>query len=113
MTVEYEWSVETIEMLEGEDGPEQEIVNLDFYSKLAQVPPLEDNEVLCLVRTQGTHGYQNRSWAYVRGGQLAPAFGDAYGRIAAKVPKRFFTEFEKSDGRGITRGGWRYKGGLH
>ena len=95
MAVEYEWSVETIEVVEGDDGPEEEVLDLQFYPKLAQVPALEDNELLCLVRKQGTQGDVNVSRAYVREGKLALVFGDAYGRFEAKVPKRFFMEFEK------------------
>lgn len=74
--ITYEWDIETYE--------EEDIVDHSF---MLAVP--KENEKLVLVRDDYV---DVKSWAYVENNQLPEYFKDAYDRVVAKVPKRFFKE---------------------
>ena len=92
MSTNYEWVIETVEMVDGEE----EVIDSLPLDSLASAGELDEDQVLALVRRQGCHGDCNVSWAYVRAGKLAPEFSDAGGRLEAKVPKRFVVAFERA-----------------
>lgn len=81
----YEWSVETVD----EFG---DIEDSSFYDTIEEVPALEDNHRLCLVRNEGNDndGLTNRLWAYVVDGKLPEYFSDSNEcEVGYKVPLKF------------------------
>lgn len=81
----YEWSVETID----EFG---DIEDSSFYDTIEEVPTLEDNQRLCLVRNEGNddEGLTHRLWAYVKDGKLPEYFSDSNEcEVGYKVPLKF------------------------
>lgn len=81
----YEWSVETV----NEFG---DIENCYFYDTIQEVPTLENNQRLCLVRNEGNdnEGLTYRLWAYVLNGKLPEYFSDANDcEVGYKVPLKF------------------------
>lgn len=81
----YEWAVETVD----EFG---DIENSSFYDTIEEVPTLEDNQRLCLVRNEGNdvEGLTLRLWAYVVDGKLPEYFSDSNDcEVAYKVPKKY------------------------
>lgn len=82
----YEWCVETF------DPETDDISDLFHAEKLRELPALEKNQRLVLVRDVHVNGSVDRSWAYVVNAMLPPRFRDAYEVEGAKVPQRFHRE---------------------
>ncbi len=99
MTVTYEWDCETVTAVESADFEEGEVIEHYHAPKFKEVlkesktaPPEGCKFALVLVRDDDI----GRSWAYLDNGVLPESFEDAYGRFAAKVPRRFHEEVAKS-----------------
>lgn len=89
MSIYYEWDIETVD----EHG---DVVDHHHADKLAELPVLEERELLVLVWNEGNEsdGVLERLWAYVTtGGDLPIVFSDGRGkRTTIKVPRRFHIE---------------------
>lgn len=88
MAVTYEWDIEKYDGDEIVDHNHRDIVH-EFDGEELTLAVAEDGYRLVLVRDDDS----GRSWAYVTNGELPTDFLDAYGKIVAKVPQRFFKEF--------------------
>lgn len=93
-TVSYEWDIETVD----EQG---DVENHHHADRLADLPPLQANQRLVLVRDYGCEadGLEDRQWAYVEEGVLPEFFQTTGGADDAAVPERFRAEFNKYIGR--------------
>jgi hypothetical protein len=85
----YEWDIETVDA-DGDviDHNHRDRVH-EFDGEELTMAVAEDGRRLCLVRNDAS----GRSWAYVKDGDLADTFLDAYEKPVAKVPARYRAEF--------------------
>lgn len=81
----YEWDIES----KDEHG---DVFDHWHENRLKDLPPLDENEDLVLVRNYGDEldGLLLREWAYVKDGVLPTHFSEG-----AIVPERFHKEFAK------------------
>ena len=89
MAVRYEWDIESWDDDEVVDHDHRDRLHDFGGEKLTQAVAEDEGLRLVLVRDDDN----GRSWAYVKDGELAPVFTDAFDRQVAKVPKRFVQEF--------------------
>jgi len=90
MKTRYEWDLEDAD----EHG---DIHDHSFSDTLAPLWKWREGKALVLVRdeTDNDGGRLERSWAYVKDGNLPEWFEDSGGSPTVKVPKRFHAEFAK------------------
>lgn len=85
--IRYEWDYETWD-------DNNDIIDHYHADKLADFKPDDVTAHLCLIRDAGNeiNGMEERTWAYVKDGQLPEYFSDAFGALVHLVPKRFHKE---------------------
>jgi hypothetical protein len=99
MTVSYEWDIESIEIINGEEV----VLDHQHADDLCDLPtPANDCDRLVLVRDDDNH----RMWAYVdNGSRMLPKYfsipqaDGKYYETSVKVPQRFHREIAREMAR--------------
>jgi hypothetical protein len=92
MSVFYEWDVETVSVVDDLVIDHDHRGNFKACKIEAAHCDPGYKKVIVLVRDDD----YSRSWAYIEDGKLPTHFRDAYGRVVARVPKRFMREVNRT-----------------
>jgi cell division protein YceG involved in septum cleavage len=94
MTVAYEWAVECV------DPESDDVLDVNHYDRLREIPYLEPNERVVLVRTSQAGRFTDMLYAYpvshaVDGSVLPETFEFAGDETEVRVPARFHAEYAR------------------